>query len=513
MSLAAIIKKTLYKSPRILDFALKHFNPTRLEHFSQKRALAAFRRAANSVPAYGDVLREAGVAVDKIVTFADFKKHVPYIDKKSYVLPHQNDVERLCVDGNLRDVALVMTSSGHSGTPTYWFRSKSEIEAVALGYNYGFRKYFRYHKRHTLVLNCLYIGIYIAGFRFAQAVSNIGRRDTILANPGIDFEMAMRVLHKLHNHCEQILLVGFPPFIKALIEKAIAEGIPLDKKIVHVATGGESITEAYRTYLAGMLNIDIDRPETGTILSNFGAADVDLNMFFETPDTIWLRRLAERDDKFRRAVFGDVATLPMFFQYFPLQIYVENEKEEQDGEGGLILTTSNTEATMPLIRYNIHDLGRAIPYEKIMTALKESGNEDGRRFFRLPFVTVVGRASSISFNGVNIYPQYIHDALYTDGEVANRLTGQLHISVKSPDGVEQEIDIELQLKADNQPGEEFRVKCEDMIYAKLSTIGEYREGIEKVFGDGMRPRVVLYAHDDYPYHDPTRIKPNYHVQQ
>ncbi len=513
MSVITILKKFAYKSPNFLSFLLKRLNPSRLERLSRHRVLKTFRRAADRVPAYRDMLKEHGVNPGRIRTFEDFQRLVPVIDKKSYVLPHQDTIERLCIGGDLKDVALVMTSSGYSGNPTYWFRSKAEIDAVALGYNYGFRKYYRYHRRHTLVLNCLYIGIYIAGFRFAQAVSHIGRRDTILANPGIDFEMALNVLGKLHKHCEQVLLVGFPPFLKALVEKALSSGIPLDKKIVHIATGGEGFSEAWRTYMAKLLKIDLDNSETGTILSNFGAADVDLNMFFETPDTIWLRRLAATNDKFRKMVFGDVRTLPMFFQYFPLQIYVENNSSEEGKEGGLILTTSSTESTMPLIRYNIHDLGRTIPFDKVMNALRACGLDGQRRFFRLPFVTVVGRESSISFNGVNIYPEYIQDALFHETGIADRLTGQFRINIKSPDGVNQQIAIEMQMREPYEPEDAFRDRCENLIHKKLQTTGEYREGIQKVFGDEMRPQVLLYTHDSYPYYEPNRIKTSYHARQ
>jgi len=145
-----------------------------------------------------------------------------------------------------------------------------------------------------------------------------------------------------------------------------------------------------------------------------------------------------------------------------------------------------------------------------MNALESCGLHDERRFFRLPFVTVVGRASSISFNGVNIYPQYIQDALFHETEIVNRLSGQFHISVKSPDGVNQQIVIEMQMRDPNPPEEALRVRCEDLIYGKMRTIGEYREGIEKVFGDEMKPHVILYEHDEYPYHDPGRIKTAYH---
>ena len=513
MSLSNILKKVALRSPGLVQWGLRHMNTNMLDRRAKQRAVAQFQLTAGRVPAYKQFLSERGVNPDDIKTFQDFQKHVPIIDKKSYVLPHQDRIAELCVDGNLGHVGLVMTSSGYSGEPTYWLRSHEELDQVALSTLYGFKRYYKYHLRHTLVLNCLYIGIYIAGFRFAQAVQRIARHNTTLANPGIDFDMALSVLKKLHRDYEQIVLSGFPPFIKGIVEKALKAGVPLDKKIVHVATGGEGFSEAYRTYLAKLLNIDLNNPETGTIISSYGAADVDLNLFFETPETILIRRAAEHDDELRRMIFGDgVDTLPMFFQYVPAMTFVENENPEEEDKGGLVITTCNSESKMPLVRYNIHDLGETMSFEHVMNAIEKRGHKLLRRPYRLPFVTLVGRKAGISYNGANIYPEYIQDVILKDLELSEILTGLFRLHVDTDENLAQRIFVDFQLKENVGLDENMRSRCEDVVYRKLMTKGEYREGIEKVFGKEARPHIVFHLHDEYPYNEPGRIKTSYILQ-
>jgi len=510
MLVSSIIKKIAMHNPRLVQWAMRKIKPEFLDSRARQRVVGAFHLAARRVPAYGQLLAERGVNPDDIKTFEDFQKRVPIIDKKSYVLPHQHQVAELCVEGKLNNVGVVMTSSGYTGEPTYWLRSHDELDTFALNTLFGFKNYYRYHLRHTLVVNCLYIGIYIAGYRFAQAVQRIARENTTIANPGIDFDMALSVLKKLHGYYEQIILVGFPPFLKGLVEKALGAGVPLDKKTVQVITGGEGFSEAYRTYLAKILNIDLNNPETGTILSSYGAADVDLNLFFETPETIFIRRAADEDEELRRMIFGEnIDTLPMFFQYVPVMTFVENADPEGEASGQLIITTSNTETKMPLIRYNIHDVGQAIPFRHVMDAIEKRGLKMPRRPYHMPFVTIVGRKASISYNGANIYPEYIQDAIMKDAEMTEKLTGLFRLRVDTDESFMQRILIDIQLKENVTPDDGLRARCEDIIHRKLMTKGEYRIGVEQVFGAAGWPHVIFHLYNDYPYNEPHRIKTNY----
>ena len=80
---------------------------------TEVRLLPEFRRAAAEVPAYRALLEEHGVPVDQVRDLASFSRLCP-------LLSHANTFERfpldqLSVGGALRDVADVLTSSGHGG--------------------------------------------------------------------------------------------------------------------------------------------------------------------------------------------------------------------------------------------------------------------------------------------------------------------------------------------------------------------------------------------------------------
>jgi len=69
------------------------------EHL-QKKLLALFRAAAELVPAFRDMLAEAGVSKDEIVTVSDIRKKVPLMDKeylKKYSLPQRCIGGAICV--------------------------------------------------------------------------------------------------------------------------------------------------------------------------------------------------------------------------------------------------------------------------------------------------------------------------------------------------------------------------------------------------------------------------------
>jgi hypothetical protein len=93
--------------------ALENLSPAKLCREAEAGLLAAFRRAARDVPAYGQILAAAGVAPQMITTVEQFCDRVPILDKRSIFEGHR--LRDLCVGGTLRDVGLFYTSSGHSG--------------------------------------------------------------------------------------------------------------------------------------------------------------------------------------------------------------------------------------------------------------------------------------------------------------------------------------------------------------------------------------------------------------
>src|SRR5688500_15903087 len=95
----------------------------------QEQLLAEFRRAADHVPAYRTLLREQRVPVDQVVDFHSFSSLCPVLSKSNtfarFPLP------QLSVGGELRDLAEVLTSSGHEGRFSFGVISRKEAMASA----------------------------------------------------------------------------------------------------------------------------------------------------------------------------------------------------------------------------------------------------------------------------------------------------------------------------------------------------------------------------------------------
>ena len=114
----------------------------------------------------------------------------------------------------------------------------------------------------------------------------------------------------------------------------------------------------------------------------------------------------------------------MLFQYNPLDYAIETNEQ-----GELIITINRLALLSPRIRYNIHDAGGVIPFERMLHLLRQHGldplrevDRPGQPAFTLPFLYLFGRSdSTISYMGANIYPEDVEQALFSDADDARRL--------------------------------------------------------------------------------------------
>src|SRR5262249_5603706 len=161
------------------------------------------------------------------------------------------------------------------------------------------------------------------------------------------------------------------------------------------------------------------------VMSSMGIAELDLNIFHETLDTIAIRRLAHRDAKLRRALFGDVTHCPMFFVYYPHRCYVE-ELATGGGQRELVLSMLSEEMKIPLLRYRTGDFGQIFAYGQVVEILARHGYRVAPDL-KLPFLAVSGRGKSIAAGSSRLTPEEVKEALYTDHEIARALTGNFRL--------------------------------------------------------------------------------------
>lgn len=438
----------------------------------EKNALALFNAAAIKVPAYKDFLRKNKISSDKIKTFQDFQ-FVPPIDKKNYL--HNYPLEKLVWDGTLKKPLVWTSTSGSTGEPIYFCRGQSldwQYSVLSELYlnnsSYG-------DKGPTLVVVCLGMGVWIAGIFSYQAFKMAIDRNNLevsIITPGINKIEIFKILRKLAPNFRQTILVGYPPFLKDIIDEASKEGIDLKRLNIRFLSGAEAFTEKFRDYLvkkSGIGNLYFDT------LNVYGSADVG-TMAYETPTSILIRRLIVKNRNIFRDIFSQAEKTPTLAQYLPLFICFE------EARGEIFITGDNA---IPLIRYNIGDRGGIFSYGELTMALAKFGidflkiarsNELAKFIYKLPFVYVYERSDfSTTLYGLQIYPEFIRETLI-ESPLNVFLTGKFTMITKFDKEQNQFVEINIESRKNKKITRLFEKKVFQKIISGLRRkSSEFRE--------------------------------------
>src|SRR5215217_3933275 len=115
-------------------------------------AIEAFKHAAQRVPAYGQILREAGIRVEEVNDRQSFQR-LPVLDKRSTF--QRFPIEQLCLDGALGRLGTVLTSSGHSGIFAFGLTDADALPGTVQWFDDALDLVFNVRARRTLLINCL----------------------------------------------------------------------------------------------------------------------------------------------------------------------------------------------------------------------------------------------------------------------------------------------------------------------------------------------------------------------
>lgn len=392
-------------------------DPQRLEEFGRKNLLPAFQRAANNVPSYKKILQEHGVDPRSIIDIAMFKKFVPIIDKHSTF--SRFEIEELCVGGSLEKMKLAMSSSGFSGAFSFGINTPRNYRDTARSIDTALEYIFHIDKKKTFLVNCIPMGVKVT-------------TSLKLAETSVRADMALSIIKKFSSKFEQTLVVSDPHFIKKIIEDGIKEGVDWKKINASFIFGEDWFSESFRSYLARLIDLDLNRPDGRFIGATMGIAELDLNLFHESIHSSRLRRLAQDDVNFREALFGkNIRACPILFHYYPHRIFLEALPQDRT-EKELVFSMLSQQMLIPLLRYNSKDRGDIIPYNTLKEILDRTGHVDLLPELKLPLVWVGGRNDRfLEVNGKRIFPEDIKQGLYEDFSVAAETTGYFRLNKAS----------------------------------------------------------------------------------
>jgi phenylacetate-CoA ligase len=469
-----------------LDEALALQNRERPE----EQALALFRQVAATVPAYRAFLAEQGLDPAQIQTAADYSR-LPLLTKQNYLLRYP--LPDLCRDGRLEDCDMLAASSGSTGKPTYWPRFVTDELQVARRFEQIFHDSFHADERRTLAVVCFTLGTWVGGMYTAACCRHVAARGypITVVTPGNNRDEIYRAVQELGPHFDQVVLLGYPPFLKDVIDTGRARGIDWTPYRIKLVMAGEVFSEEWRALMAertGSTNLN------GDSATLYGTADAGV-LGNETPLSIHIRRWLAESPTAARQLFGE-SRLPTLVQVDPLSRYFETQ------DGALLFSGDNG---IPLIRYNILDTGGIVPYDAMLTFLADHGFDPIAELQRsatrgvrpLPFVYVFGRSDfTVSYFGANIYPENVTVGLEQPG-VKEWVTGKFVLEVQEDTDRNRHLMVTVEL-APGVGADEAKAKAaQDSILAALLRLnGEFANYVP---ADYRHPRVLLKPHGDSEY--------------
>ncbi len=477
-----------------LDEVLARPAPTEPE----RRALTLFDSVVATVPAYRALLAEHDVDPAAVRTIDDFRT-LPLLTKDNYLRRHPLD--QLCRGGKLVGCDMIAVSSGSTGEPTFWPRSAADEFAVAIRFEQVFHDSFGADRQATLAVVCFALGTWVGGMYTAACCRHLavkGYPITVIT-PGSDVEEILRVVTALGPQFEQVVLLGYPPFLKGVVDTGWARGVPWPDFRVKLVLAGEVFSEEWRTLVGERLGGG--DPCFGSA-SLYGTADAGV-LATETPLSICIRRYLAAHPTIARELFGGEARLPTLAQYDPRSRLFEVH------DGTLLFTGDNG---IPLMRYHIADTGGLTSFDAMRAFLADHGFDPvgelvGRRGVReLPFVHVFGRSQfTVSYFGANVYPENIAVGL-EQSPVAGWVTGKFVMESREDADRDRYLAIAVELAPGVTGTEQMRTTIAQSIAVQLRRLNS--EFAHYTPPKQQLPRVSLYPAGD-PEHFPPGVKHRY----
>ncbi|NTU79573.1 MAG: phenylacetate--CoA ligase family protein [Chloroflexales bacterium] len=479
--------------PPVLD-ALEQFVHTPLdvtlarhhERDPESAALDLFHQVARRVPAYAAFLAESGVDPAAVTTSAAFRR-LPRISKQNYLSSHP--LAALCWNGRLAGCDMVAVSSGSTGRPTFWPRALADELQIATRFEQVFRDSFHADTRRTLAVVCFALGTWVGGMYTASCCRYLAAKGypVTVVTPGNQKEEIFRVVSELGPAFEQVVLLGYPPAIKDIIDSGRARGIDWAPYKVKLVLAGEVFSEAWRTLLGERTGGAAICYDSAAL---YGTADAGV-LAVETPLSICVRRFLARQPAAARALFGE-ARLPTLAQYDPLSRHFECD------DGAL---SFSGDSGVPLVRYNILDHGGLVPYRDMLAFLASYGFDPlaelgvGARGVRdLPFVFVFGRSDfTVSYFGANIYPENVTVGLEQPA-VSGFVTGKFVLEAVEDADHDRFLSISVELAPGEAANAGRRDAVADAILVELLRLNS--EFAAYVPPAAQRPRVDLCPFGD-----------------
>ncbi len=490
---AAVLERLSFYLNAPLDEILR----LRIAADPSQHAVKLFHKVVREVPAYRQFLESNAVEPGKVKSFGDFAT-LPLTDKANYMQKYP--LPDRCKGGSLINCDRLAVSSGSTGIPTFWPRAMVDELEVALRFEQVFRRSFRAHERVTLAVVCFPLGNWVGGVFTASCCWHLAQKGYPLtvATPGNKPEEILRVVCELGRYFQQTVLLGYPPFVKDVVDMGKSQGLDWGAYSIKFVFAGEVFSEEWRSLMVD--SVGSASPYDSASL--YGTADGGI-LGNETPLSIAVRRFLSETPAAARELFGE-SRLPTLVQYDPVSRFIEWVN------GSTLAVTGDN--GVPLIRYHIADRGGIMPHGEMLGFLKDWGLHSFEDYgldgdgCALPFVWVFGRADfTVSFYGANIYPENVTVGL-EQPELTGWVTGKFVMEVRASEEGSECLHIAVELLQAQQADAEKRDAIAQSVRSQLHRLNS--EFANYVPFARQTPQIELLPFAD-PAYFPPGVKHRY----
>jgi phenylacetate-CoA ligase len=331
--------------------------------------------------------------------------------------------------------------------------------------------------------------MWIAGTYTYAALSEMAKQGhkITVATPGINKTEIIHILESLAPYYDQVILCGYPPFVKDILDEAEDAGIKLSKLHISLLFAGETYSERWRDYVLSKIGRQQNLEATVGI---YGTADAGL-MGHENPFSIFIRRTSGENDALHNELFPGTTTIPTLVAYDPKLRYFET------ADNYLIFTTDNA---LPLIRYKINDQGRILQGKDLEGVLDQHKLKIPAKLARVakshtdkPYIALYGRSDvATTFYALDIYPENIKYGLEKH-DLQDKVTGKFILRSEYDRRQNQTLHLYVELRKKVGSSEALAHEVQEAVMWSLRRYNSEYNKLYTEMGAQARPRVKLVA--------------------
>jgi len=486
-----------FKFPKDINQRLKDLktkNPDYWENLARKKVIEFVNFTIKNVPAYRKFLLRNNIKLSSLHNIDEFNQ-LPFTNKKNYL--RYFSFNQL-IPNNFRDkITTFSSTSGSTGEPFYIPRGENEDSQYEYIAELFLKNQFSLDNKRTLAINGFGLGIWIGGIFTHKAFNKISSKGypLALAPVGVNKETFLKTFTRLAENFDQIILMGYPPFIKDILDEGPEYDINWKRFNLRIVTAAEGFSETFRDYLVKKTNIN---NRFNDIINIYGSVELG-TMAHETPLTNLIRKKAVENKNVFKKLFPETNLQPTLAQFHPYLTFFE----EQRGE----IFATGFGSLYPLVRYQFFDKGGVIAFDKMLYHLKELGidileeakKERINTIQKLPFVYVCERSDLVvHLYGINIFPEFIKTALMNPG-LEKIVTGKFTMEKTEGKDLEEILNLHVELRKGIKHKKIHIYLIQKYIVENLINCStEYRH-LSQTNGDKIKPNIALHSYQDQHY--------------